>query len=96
MLRKRVRLLSSFVPVCCVQATGNTLLYFAAAVSAIILTVVISLVFGWQLGLALLPLLPLTVVSGMFQGYMNTAYEVKSHSRTEESGRVRFILISMS
>jgi ATP-binding cassette subfamily B (MDR/TAP) protein 1 len=70
------------------MATGNTLLYFAAAISAIILAVVIALISGWQLGLAILPLMPLTILSGVFQGYMNTAYEVKSHARTEESGRV--------
>jgi len=70
------------------MATGNTLLFFVAAISAIILAIVVALQAGWQLGLAILPLMPLTIVSGIVQGYMSTAYEMKSHLRTEESGRV--------
>jgi ABC-type multidrug transport system fused ATPase/permease subunit len=70
------------------MATGNTLLYLCAAISAIILAVVISLASGWQLGLTILPLMPLTILSGVVQGYMNTGYEMKSHQRCEQSGRV--------
>jgi len=70
------------------MATGNTLLYLCAAVSAIILAVVIALISGWELGLTILPLMPLTILSGVVQGYMNTGYEMKSHLRTEQSGRV--------
>jgi ABC-type multidrug transport system fused ATPase/permease subunit len=70
------------------MATGNTLFYLCAAVSAIILAIVIALASGWELGLTILPLMPLTILSGVIQGYMNTGYEMKSHQRTEESGRV--------
>ena len=70
------------------QATGNTLLFFAAAVSNVIISILLSLLCGWQLGLAILPLMPLTVIAGVIQGYMNTTYEMKSHIRTEASGRV--------
>ena len=71
------------------QATGNTLMYMCAAVSAIIAAVIIALLSGWQLGLTILPLMPLTILSGVVQGYMNTGFEMKSHLRTEQSGRVR-------
>lgn len=69
------------------MATGNTLVFFAAAVSNVIFSIVISLLSGWQLGLAILPLMPLTVLAGIVQGYMNSTYEMKSHIRTEASGR---------
>jgi len=75
-----------------VQATGNTLLFFVAAISAIIAALIVTLQASWQLGLAILPLMPLTILSGIIQGYMNTGYEVKSHMRTEESGRVGCVL----
>lgn len=70
------------------KATGNTLLFFAAAISNVIFSILISLLSGWQLGLAILPLMPLTVMAGIVQGYMNSTYEMKSHIRTEASGRV--------
>jgi ABC-type multidrug transport system fused ATPase/permease subunit len=70
------------------MATGNTLMYMCAAVSAIIAAVIIALLSGWQLGLTILPLMPLTILSGVVQGYMNTGFEMKSHLRTEQSGRV--------
>jgi len=70
------------------MATGTALLSFATAVSGVACTIVISLTFGWQLGLAVLPVMPLTVVAGAAQGYFNSTYEYKSHKRTESSGRV--------
>jgi ABC-type multidrug transport system fused ATPase/permease subunit len=70
------------------MATGNTLMFMCAAVSAVIAAVIIALLSGWQLGLVILPLMPLTILSGVVQGYMNTGFEIRSHQRTEESGRV--------
>lgn len=71
-----------------IQAAGNTLVFFSAAMSNVIISILISLLSGWQLGLAILPLMPLTVMAGIVQGYMNSTYEMKSHIRTEASGRV--------
>jgi ABC-type multidrug transport system fused ATPase/permease subunit len=69
-------------------ASGTALVNIAAAVSSVVCSLVIALTSSWQLGLTILPIMPLTIIAGAAQGYLNTTYEMRSHKRTEESGRI--------
>lgn len=70
------------------QATGAPLASLTNAFSAVVLSVLVAILSGWQFGLVMVGLMPLQTLAGFIQSYGTNKFALKAAGSVEESGKV--------